>query len=256
MNTKDYRPKSGKVEWHITYKCNLRCVGCNRFAFLNDTHTPDMTLDDAKKCCEEAPKYGFHTVIILGGEPTLHPDFLNFVDLGLKHFNEVYVFTNGATQDSQLLLSWALAKGVVLGNAPQRYSIVHSILDYCVAPIDLGITREPCYLCSCNPGRCGISLDSVGYTFCCIGGALDAVLGLGARTPNLSDLFDPDFIVEHQRKLCSHCGCTLGLDKKFASSCKKKYGILMSETWLRSSEKWEAYRNRQHQEVPYRVRGA
>ena len=43
----DYTPKSGRAEWHLTYKCNLSCGNCNRLSQFKPT-TDDMTIDDAK----------------------------------------------------------------------------------------------------------------------------------------------------------------------------------------------------------------
>ena len=41
----DYTPKSMYAELHLTYRCDLACINCNRICEAPPT-TPDMTLDD------------------------------------------------------------------------------------------------------------------------------------------------------------------------------------------------------------------
>ena len=80
----DYTPKSGRAEWHLTYKCNLSCGNCNRLSQFKPT-TDDMTIDDAKYFIQQCHDIGWipNEIAIIGGEPTLHKDFDKFIELAL-----------------------------------------------------------------------------------------------------------------------------------------------------------------------------
>lgn len=62
----------------ITEKCSMGCTHC-----MNDSKPVDrhMDMDTFKKSIDFFNKYGGITVIISGGEPTEHPDFLEFVKI-------------------------------------------------------------------------------------------------------------------------------------------------------------------------------
>src|SRR5262244_2260429 len=119
-----YTPKSGKVEMHITYRCNLTCTACTRESFLTRAHTPDMTLEDLHEFFRQADAIGWRDmpgpgngaekprVVLIGGEPTLHPDFMEFVTL-IQQWSGTYVqvFSNATTAKSKALLEQARSIG-------------------------------------------------------------------------------------------------------------------------------------------------
>src|SRR5690242_5002679 len=94
----NYTPTSGKIELHILYDCNLSCVNCNRMSQINTAHTPPMTVADVKEIFRQCDELNWKPdVLIIGGEPSLHPDIVeicrlarNFVGRGL-----VQMWTNG-----------------------------------------------------------------------------------------------------------------------------------------------------------------
>jgi organic radical activating enzyme len=84
----------------ITDRCNRNCAYCfaqlklskkesseQRFRYMNAADF-DYSLDFLEKA-------GTQTLQILGGEPTLHPEFINFVKKGLQRGLKVIIFTNG-----------------------------------------------------------------------------------------------------------------------------------------------------------------
>jgi MoaA/NifB/PqqE/SkfB family radical SAM enzyme len=79
----------------ITNRCNRSCVYC----FANDTktelgksYTDDATYDQALDYLQRS---GLKQVRLLGGEPTLHPGFIDFVNRALDRNLDIMIFTNG-----------------------------------------------------------------------------------------------------------------------------------------------------------------
>jgi hypothetical protein len=231
----DYTPRANKAEWHLTYRCDLSCACCNRACFL-PAQTPDMTLDDAREFCRQADAMRWKPrIMLIGGEPTLHPEFLRFVELAAE-FNpgNVEVWSNGHRQRAKALLASVRASGLakVIEGTQKADSVAHGVFDIFLAPADFNDCREPCGTHSrCTEPDCGISVDHEGYTVCCMGGAIDGFLRLGARTKRLADLWDYAFADRQTRMLCQNCGQHLGVDGQRISVSTIVRGTLMSPTW-------------------------
>jgi len=88
-------PRSNLAEWHLTYRCDLARIGCNRACFLPPA-TPDMTLGDAREFVRQAKELRWRPdVALLGGEPTLHPDLFGFLEIARQLSGRVIVVSNG-----------------------------------------------------------------------------------------------------------------------------------------------------------------
>jgi MoaA/NifB/PqqE/SkfB family radical SAM enzyme len=83
-----------KRNWvRLTYECNNRCIFC----LDSDTHDGEMRdAEDVKKQILEGRRRGATRLILSGGEPTIHPRYLDFVKLGrLAGYRRVQTVTNG-----------------------------------------------------------------------------------------------------------------------------------------------------------------
>lgn len=241
----DLLPTSGKAEWHITYRCNLACQGCNRASFLRKPHTPDMTIDDAKDFCRQADAIGWKPrIVLIGGEPTLHPDFEEFVR-GATQWSGTYVqvFSNAYAEPSRKRLKLVnerhnasitpdthkLDGSVQFGATPPGW-----VDDLYVSPADSGKpVREPCWQHSSQ--ICGISVDHEGYAPCAIGGAMDALLGTKVRTKTLADLFDEKKMRQMTEALCAHCGYGVA-SRAEVEEAARLFDTPMSPTWAKAFE--------------------
>ncbi|MCW3060259.1 MAG: radical protein [Capsulimonas sp.] len=78
----------------ITLACNLRCPTC-----YADAHGHDfMTVDEARRRLDEffRRQSGLDLLMLSGGEPTIHPQFAEILDLALEYpIGRVLVNTNG-----------------------------------------------------------------------------------------------------------------------------------------------------------------
>jgi len=99
----------------ITNFCNQNCSFCFASTEMNNKLIKkEMTLRDFKKTLlkiKKDPK--IKTVKLLGGEPTLHSKFKEIINLSLKYFSYVQIFTNGIFSDE--LCSFLLKKTPKIG---------------------------------------------------------------------------------------------------------------------------------------------
>lgn len=243
----DYTPKSNEAEWHITYRCDLACTNCNRLCFLPPT-TKDMTLEDAREFNRQARELNwFPRIVILGGEPTLHKDLFEFIEIANELSpGRVQVWSNGYRQAAKDQLARIRSEGrasVCEETIKCDGSVVLPQGDFFLAPVDFGvINHRPCH----NHAAigCGISVDAEGYAICSVGGAIDSVLDLKLRTKSLKDLFDRDFAHKQTCSLCDMCGRGLGITNYHIAKSQVLHGALMSPTWANAVHQIEAKRKK------------
>lgn len=244
----NYTPTSLKAEIHITYRCNLSCVNCNRFSQLDDpfTHTPDMSIADVKEFFRQCRELNFQpSILIIGGEPTVHSDFEEIVRLSRQFAQNglVQVWTNGRDRNMVDTIRRNYNASVPEDTFKAKSRIDFPWDDYYTSPADYGIERHKCW--QHGSEICGISVDSQGYMPCAVGGMLDGVLKLGLRTKRLADLFDNEKNAEITKKMCANCGACLSQLlkdeelanwRKIVTSQPKKFGSYMSPVWAKANE--------------------
>jgi 7,8-dihydro-6-hydroxymethylpterin dimethyltransferase len=103
------KPPTCVLLLEITQACNLSCPTC-----YADAHGHDyMSLDEAKRRLDLffAQQSALDVLMISGGEPTIHPQFLAILDLALSYpINKVLINTNGLRIAQSAELVTELAK--------------------------------------------------------------------------------------------------------------------------------------------------
>ncbi len=77
----------------LNTRCNRKCVYC--FSDLREQTPKRMTLRNLTKICDFLDRSGKLKVNVLGGEPTLHPEFAVMLEYLLARGFAVHLFTNG-----------------------------------------------------------------------------------------------------------------------------------------------------------------
>lgn len=91
------------LNWMITGRCNYNCLHCFNAAD-NSALQSEFTLEEAKFLIEEAEKCGINAFTLTGGEPMLHPHFMEIVQSIYSHGMYVEELnTNGFFLTQQIL---------------------------------------------------------------------------------------------------------------------------------------------------------
>lgn len=136
----------------LTYRCNLHCSYCFANEFVNKEKT-DISLENFQKAIEFMTRSGETHVGLIGGEPTLHPNFQNFMEslISNQKVSGITVYTNGLLLDRYVpQIVHPKVRVLVNCNSPQiigekAYSTIRNNLDvlirdyYMKDRINLGI---------------------------------------------------------------------------------------------------------------------
>jgi MoaA/NifB/PqqE/SkfB family radical SAM enzyme len=117
----------------ISTACNQDCTYCFTRDHLEDTWSNQrfLALGDFESRLSFLQRSGIDQVRLLGGEPTLHPRFLELVDQARVRNKKIAVFSNGLMSDEVLegLASQADTKVSVLINVNEPCDAAEGILE-------------------------------------------------------------------------------------------------------------------------------
>ncbi len=82
----------------LTLRCNRLCTYCFARDAIKETGLRDMPADIFSRSLDAVAASGKREVRLLGGEPTMHPQFLEFLHEALAREFHVQLFTNGRLQ--------------------------------------------------------------------------------------------------------------------------------------------------------------
>lgn len=79
----------------ITDFCNQNCPFCFAREEMKSPLKKEMSFKDFKMIVKKHRESGGLTISLIGGEPTIHPKFNQFLEYSLKYFPRVFIATNG-----------------------------------------------------------------------------------------------------------------------------------------------------------------
>lgn len=82
------------VDVYITSQCNRRCTYCFLTSDFLDSRA-QMGIDTYGQILSWSRRYGIGEITLLGGEPSLHPDFAKMVSMAHDEGMQVRIVTNG-----------------------------------------------------------------------------------------------------------------------------------------------------------------
>ncbi|EKD28221.1 MAG: hypothetical protein ACD_79C00384G0001 [uncultured bacterium] len=205
-----YSRSRNSIEIDITYECNLNCINCNRMC-RQAPSDERMTLEQIRKFIDESIENGikWKMVRLLGGEPTLHPDVIEMLQLLLEYKKnyspktDIQLSTNGAGKFVKEVIS-GIPEGVTINNTNKQSIINHEFCPMNIAPKDT-FARFADFSNGCIVITfCGIGLTRYGYYPCAVAGAIDRVFGFdkGRKKLPLKD----DDMYDQLKLFCRLCG--------------------------------------------------
>lgn len=232
-------PNHRVLQLDITYACNMACPGCNRSC----PQAPDkdhMAVEQVEKFVSEskARNRRWNQVKIMGGEPTLHPEFFEILYLLLafkKTINpgmELCVKTNNHGETVKDALR-KLPKEVIIKPSPKEI-FLESYYAFNIAPVDIpAFNFLADFSVGCHiPWNCGIGLNKYGYFPCGNGAGVSRVFGLDIGNKKLPDINAR--MKEELNLLCRYCGAY----HQFIGIGKPSVKNDVSKTWKRAYERY------------------
>lgn len=88
-----------------TLNCNHACPRCpHGMGITPRGREYDMKFETLKKVLDEGSLKGLQSVVFTGGEPTLHPEFVNFIAYtSSKNFPDISIITNGSLLSDKMI---------------------------------------------------------------------------------------------------------------------------------------------------------
>jgi len=234
-----YRRSRDRIDLDITWDCNLKCDHCNRSCKQAPTKE-QMTVGQLRQFLTETRqrRHNWKKIQLIGGEPTLHPDFEEMLHMVLEfrgryaHKTRILVTSNGYGPKVNEVLD-RIPKNVVVyntrKNSPQNDHFIH----FNLAPRDSAEYARADFSNGCCVTRdAGIGLTPYGYYPCVGSGAIDRIFGFDCGRKTLPD---PDDGMEAElTRFCSLCGF-------FRLNYTSEVDIrpLVSETWRKGYDNWQ-----------------
>lgn len=97
-------PRTKYAVIKITNSCTYNCPNChNKNTYSMKEYNDYIPIDDFKLLCDQISLVGIKSIIIVGGEPSLHPYFVDLIQYGLNKFDSLEIYTNAYLINSELL---------------------------------------------------------------------------------------------------------------------------------------------------------
>jgi len=233
-----YRRSRDRIELDITWACNLRCFNCNRSCEQAPTGE-GMSLAEVEAFVAESVAANKHwaRIRVLGGEPTLHPDFAAILDVlrawRAEHAPDAVIEVVSNGHGDKVLAALARIPSDIRVENTAKLGPDQAFQTFNVAPIDLPAYRHADYGNGCAvTSSCGIGRTAGGYYPCAVAGGIDRILGLGMGRPTLPD--DDDDMTDQLDAFCRRCGSFKRLVEAPVT------GPVQSETWTEAYATYEA----------------
>ena len=207
---RQYRPSHKFAEIDITYKCNLKCINCNRSCSQAPSNI-EMPVAQIVAFIEQSieKRITWQRIRILGGEPTLHSRFLDIIELLLdyqrRHNPAVrLVLSTNFFGDRVRQVLVKLPKTITI-KSTLKSSRVNLFKPFNRAPVDTQINRFSDYSCGCRIIEdCGLGVTPSGYYVCAVAGGIDRIFGFGLGRKQIPDKCDT--LTDQMSAFCRYCG--------------------------------------------------
>lgn len=235
------------IELEINTACDLACFACDRMSDV--TTAPNMTVHQVKLFVEESLDlaWKWERIRLLGGEPTLHPRFLDIVGL-LESYRVYYpdvflqVLTNGLGKSAKYR-QYCLDNRISLHAEQKQVGAQPSWFNNTrIVPVDRDPDVGPLPPCGIfGIHGCGIGLTRHGYFLDGAGAAVARVAGYDVGVMHLKDV-TMESMEEQAKVLCRVCGHWNPLDGPVTTRPVKETGQVTGKFWTDAIAKYNTDR--------------
>lgn len=215
------------LELLITLVCNWSCVSCNAFSQFSSfgfVKKGTMTLAQISHFCDEMERDNayFGRIRILGGEPTLHPQFHAIVTMLYErlvakgHVGHLEIITNGTHMDRIRPIQHMIAKVKPSG---ERAKDKHHVANLIHTPKSLGYKGQRCG----QPEFCGWTLSAYGFSACSSAAGIQRLrdmMGPEHQKLELPQVRGTNANWPHLQDMCDLCFCGLKPEHKIRSGTR------------------------------------
>lgn len=198
------------AEIDITYKCNLKCINCNRSCTQAPGNT-EMPVSVIESFIQQSidQQIQWKRIRILGGEPTLHSRIFDIIDM-LSDYQSGYnpevrlvLGTNYFGNKVHEVLK-KLPDNIII-KSTLKTSRVNLFKPFNVAPADTRYNRFSDYSTGCRIIEdCGLGLTPSGYYMCAVAGGIDRIFQYHLGRDELPEKSDP--LTDQMSAFCRLCG--------------------------------------------------
>jgi hypothetical protein len=225
------------IEIELTTRCPLSCFNCDR-SVRQAPSDECISVEQITRFVEESIEVNWQWdyIKLFGGEPTLHPQFFEIVDIvkRYKDFNPrcvIEVGSSGYGPSVNQALS-RLPDWVRLVNS-RKESNINNFISYNIAPIDLEEYKDADFAKGCWVTEfCGMGLTRYGYYPCGAGASVDRVFGFDIGHKKLSSFSDVT-LRDQLKTLCRFCGRYKG-----SYGGKMITEEIITESWRKAYERY------------------
>ncbi|MFC2085114.1 radical SAM protein [Bacteroidota bacterium] len=238
-----YYPNHNEIIIDITYSCNLKCIKCAR-SCRYIPNNDNISLDQIRKFIQESidKKRKWKKINLEGGEPSLHPQFFEILNLLREYKNKysqntiIQLNTNGYGEKVKNILS-QVNSNIKIFNS-QKTSVHHDdFMSFNLAPIDFNEYQNIDFTIACyHTTFYGIALNKYGYYHCPQSAGIDRVIG---KDIGFKKLPDYDEKMKYQIKnLCKYCGFFIDNNREKLRIRKIQTKEYISPTWVNYLENY------------------
>lgn len=224
------------LELNITLKCNLACSNCNRYCHIYRDRTEHMSIEQIKRFIEQAKNgEGIYKLKVLGGEPLLHPQFVEIYDLLCQAANDGIIKSIKIETNKTLPFPKVQIYPFVSIKGRTQSKKKHQPMLW--SPKDLGVIKGAQPHCP-QVRKCGYSLDKYGYLPCSCAIMISRMFGL-------THLYKHEFPTGlwGLEELCPNCIFSMDQEWRNQHSCIKLCDHSLEEktptkSYKEALEKW------------------
>lgn len=225
------------LELNITLQCNLACSNCNRLCHIYRNRTEHMSLEQIDKFIKQAKAGGgINKLKVLGGEPLLHPQFIDIYRMLTDAAKEGIIRV--IKIESNKTIPHPNVEGFPFVSWKGRIQSKKKHQPILWSPKDLGVIKGAQPQCS-QISKCGFSLDKYGYLPCSLAIMLSRLFGM-------TDLYRYDLPTSPWGldKLCPDCIFSMDAEWRSHHSSKRlsEHTIEEKSPTLRFKEALEKFK--------------